>query len=176
MPEQISGDHEPFEPYNLPVETFVYLLQHDRAGMLQETSLGQAFVLKLPDYEIDSTRGFVPVGLRRELISHPRAPVIFTTLTIYDDPDDPLEIGMAVDVRQEHQAHSFRSLALQTDFRIIMFDQNMRHALTKFVPHTPDGRVYRLVDYARQIGAMIPAERYNFDEALQAVLRQRRIS
>lgn len=69
---------EPLEPSPLPPELAEFLRDQ-----------GTVFVIKLPSSDIESARGRVPIHLRHELYAHANAPVIRTTLRVYDQPEAP---------------------------------------------------------------------------------------
>src|SRR6266545_6818463 len=80
---------EPHEPSPLPPELAEFLRDKDVACLMQGTDQETVFVIKLPTQDIESARGRVPIHLRHELYAHPNAPVIRTTLRVYDQPEAP---------------------------------------------------------------------------------------
>src|SRR6266487_5127104 len=90
--ERERGDRrsgEPLEPSPLPPELAEFLRDQAIACLMQGTDQGTVFVIKLPTPDIESACGRVPIHLRYELYAHPNAPVIRTTLRIYDQPEAP---------------------------------------------------------------------------------------
>jgi hypothetical protein len=81
-PRDVSG--EPQRHIPLLPELAAFLRGQEVACLMQPTTQGTAFVIKLAGREIASVRGRVPIHLRHELYSHPAAPVIRTVLTVYD--------------------------------------------------------------------------------------------
>src|SRR6266487_3780223 len=99
--DRLSG--EPLEPSPLPPELAEFLRDRDVACLMQGTDQGTAFVIKLPAHDIDTARGRVPIRLRHELYAHPTAPVIRTTLHIYDRPQAPLALETFTNIEDEDQ-------------------------------------------------------------------------
>src|SRR5215211_5074862 len=130
---------EPLEPTPLPPELAVFLRDQNIACLMQGTNQGTVFVIKLPTPDIESARGRVPIQLRHELYAHPNAPVIRTTLHIYDQPEAPLALETFTNIKDENQRSDFAALAQQEAFFLLFYDEQLAHTLTKVVPQsTPE--------------------------------------
>jgi hypothetical protein len=111
--DRLSG--EPWEPSPLPPELAAFLRDQDIVCLMQGTDQGTVFVIKLSTPDIESARGRVPIHLRHELYAHPNAPVIRTTLCIYDQPEAPLALETFTNIADENQRNDFAALRLSTD-------------------------------------------------------------
>ena len=142
---------------------------------MQPTTEGTAFVIKLPGREITSVRGTVPIRVRHELYSHPAAPVIRTVLTVYDQPARPLGLETFTNAEQPDQRADFAHLAEQDQLPLLFYDEQLAHRLSKVVPYQDDGRVGEILREADRLLAAIPPERFSFERAKDAVMRQTRL-
>ena len=139
---------------------------------MQATNQGTAFVVKLPAVEIASVGGRVPIHLRHELYSHPAAPVIRTVLTVYDQPKRPLALETFTNAEQPDQRADFARLASQDELLLLFYDDRLAHRLTKAVPYHDDGQVREILQNADALLTTIPPERFSFERAKLAVMRQ----
>jgi hypothetical protein len=163
--ERDRGDRpsgEPLEPSPLPPERAAFLRDQDIACLMQGTDQGTVFVIKLPTQDIESARGRVPIHLRHELYTHPNAPVIRTTLRIYDQPEAPLALETFTNIAEENQRNDFAALAHQEAFFLLFYDEKLAHTLTKVVPQSNPEQAALVLAYAEQILATIPTGRFDF--------------
>lgn len=175
MSERPSPELPPLQPFELPPDLAAFLQTQEYGCLMQETSEGTAFIVKVPIHEIVSLRGPLPIRLGHELYSLPQAPVIRTLLSFYDQIDAPLVMETFTNVADPSQAADFRRLATQERFPVVFYDEGLRHQLTKLVPQPRDPQVMRMVDAAVRIRESIPAQQYDFDEAKAEVMRRRRL-
>src|SRR5215211_5553162 len=124
-------------PNQLPPEMADFLKDKDYACLLWGTDQGSVFVVKAPAREIQSLRGNVPVRVLHQLYQHPRAPVIRTVITWYDQPESPLALETFINVEDEQQRADFTDLAKRQELRFLFYDRALRHRLSKLVPN-PD--------------------------------------
>lgn len=59
--------------------------------------------MKIPDGDIQTLSGRVPIRVRHELFTHPLAPVIRMVVTIYDRPHNPLALETFINVEDPQQ-------------------------------------------------------------------------
>jgi hypothetical protein len=161
---------EPLEPSPLPPELAAFLRDQDIACLMQGTDQGTAFVIKLPTQDINSARGRVPIHLRHELYAHPNAPVIRTTLRIYDQPEAHLALETFTNIADENQRSDFAALAHQEAFFLLFYDEKLTHTLTKVVPQSNPEQSAEVLGYADRLLAIIPKEDFDFERAKQAVI------
>jgi hypothetical protein len=167
--DRLSG--ESLEPSPLPPELAAFLRGEDIACLMQGTDQGTVFVIKLPSPDIESARGRVPIYLRYELYAHPNAPVIRTTLRIYDQPEAPLTVETFTNIEDENQRRDFAALAQQETFFLLFYDEKLAHTLTKVVPQINPEQAAEVLAYAdRRLLAVIPKEDFDFERAKQAVI------
>jgi hypothetical protein len=140
--------------------------------VMQATNQGTAFVIKLARREIASVAGRVPIHLRHELYSHPAAPVIRTVLTVYDQPQRPLALETFTNAEQPDQREDFARLASQDQLLLLFYDEQVAHRLSKVVPYQDEGRVGEILKEADGLLAAIPPERFSFERAKLAVMRE----
>lgn len=169
-PRDLSG--EPQLAIPLLPELAAFLRRHEVACLMQPTTQGTAFVIKLAGREIASVRGRVPIHLRHELYSHPAAPVIRTVLTVYDQPERPLALETFTNAEQPDQREDFARLASQDQLLLLFYDEQLRHRLSKIVPYDDDGRVGEILRRADSLVAAIPPEWFSFERAKLAVMRK----
>lgn len=156
----------------LPADLAAFLAPHERACLLQETTHGTAFVIKLPSADIENVRGRLPVHLRHELYAHPAAPVIRTVLTLYDQPDAPLAMETFTNVAEADQRADFAGLATQDRTVLLFYDESLTHQLTKVIAAPGVEEIERVLATAQALAATIPAEQFDFDRAKQAIVTQ----
>src|SRR6266540_4558877 len=171
--ERNRGDRssgEPLEPSPLPPELAAFLRDQDIACLMQGTEQGTVFVIKLPTQDIDSARGTVPIHMRHELYAHPNAPVIRTTLRIYDQPDSHLALETFTNIEDENQRNDFAALAQQEIFLLLFYNEQLAHRLTTVVPQTNPRQAAVVLAYAERVLATIPKGEFDFERAKQAVM------
>jgi hypothetical protein len=166
--DRLSG--EPLEPSPLPPELAEFLWGQEIACLMQETDQGTVFVIKLPTQDIESARGRVPIQLLHELYAHPNAPVIRTTLRIYDQPEAPLALETFTNIEDENQRNAFAALTHQEAFFLLFYDEKLTHTLTKVVPQSSPEQSAEVLAYADRLLATIPQEQFDFERAKQAVM------
>jgi hypothetical protein len=169
-PRDVSG--EPQRQIPLLPELAAFLRGQEVACVMQATNQGTAFVIKLAGREIASVRGRVPIHLRHELYSHPAAPVIRTVLTVYDQPERPLALETFTNAEQPDQREDFARLASQDQLPLLFYDEQLAHRLSKVVPYQDEGQVGEILRQADGLLAAIPSERFSFERAKLAVMRQ----
>jgi hypothetical protein len=166
--DRLSG--EPLEPSPLPPELAAFLRDQDIACLMQGTDQGTVFVIKLPSQDIESARGRVPIHLRYELYTHPNAPVIRTTLRMYDQPEAPLALETFTNIEDDNQRSDFAALAQQGAFFLLFYNEQLAHMLTKVVPQSNPEQAAEVLAYADRLLAIIPKEDFDFERAKQAVM------
>lgn len=131
-PRDVSG--EPQRQIPLLPELAEFLRRQEIACVMQPTTRGTAFVIKLAGREIASVAGRVPIHLRHELYSHPAAPVIRTVLTVYDQPERPLAIETFTNAEQPDQREDFARLAQQDQFLLLSMTSSSRTDSQRWCP------------------------------------------
>lgn len=113
---------EPLHPIPLPPDLAEFLRhQGPYACLTHATDQGTCYVLKAPAAEIARARGTVPIYIRRQLYSHPAAPVIRTVLSLYDHPNEPLHFESFINVAAEDQRADFAALADQKQLLLLFY-------------------------------------------------------
>jgi hypothetical protein len=149
-----------------------FLRTQGYACLTHPTDIGTVFVLKAPRLDIDSARGRVPLAVHHALYSHPRAPVIRTLLRLYDHPAQPLAFESFVNVRDPDQLADYRDLAGRDLLRLLFYDEQLEHRLSKSVHNRAGGEMGRLLAVAVRLSLGIPADWYDFDLAKAEVQRR----
>ena len=162
---------EPIVPIPLTPDLAAFLATQDVACLMHETNDGTAHVIKLPETEIDSLRGRVPIHVRHELYAHPAAPVIRSVITIYDQPDRPLALETMTNVAEQDQRDDFARLATQRELLLLFYDEQLRHRLSKRVGNVDPEIIVEILTQAEAVSRRIPAERYDFMSAKADVIR-----
>jgi hypothetical protein len=158
-------------PVQLTPDLAAFLATQDVACLMHETSEGTAHVIQLPAAEIESLRGRIPVHVRHDLYAHPAAPVIRSVITIYDQPDRPLALETMTNIAEADQRADFGRLATQRQLLLLMYDQQLRHCLSKRLGNVEPEMIEEILSNAESIRRHIPAERYDFMAAKAAVMR-----
>ena len=162
---QESEPFEPIEPAILPPDLADFLRTKDVACLMQETTHGTVFVVKLPATEITSLSGRVPIHIRHELYHHPAAPVIRTVVRIYDRPDNPLGLETFTNVEQDDQRADFARLAGQENIYLLFYDEELNHRLSKGMGNVEPEVIEDIIDKADALRDRIKPELYDFDRA-----------
>lgn len=163
---------EPLHPSPLPPELAEFLKTQELVCLTHGSDLGTVLVIKAPYREIRSLRGRVPIQLRHELYDHPQAPVIRMVLAIYDQPSRPLSLESFVNVAAEQQRADYAALAQQKELVLLLYDEALRHRLSKRVRIPRPGEIAQVLEGAERLLAAIPRERLDFDAAKAAVMER----
>jgi hypothetical protein len=156
----------------LPPELAASIEDRPYACVTAPTDRGTVFVLKAPRHEIASVGGQVPMQLRHELYSHARAPVVRMLLTIYDQPYTPLAFESFINVRDSDQLEAYADLARQRAFRLLFYDERLRHRLSKRLPNHAGEQMEAILGLAARLSVGIPHDWYDFDLAKARVQRE----
>ena len=140
------------------------------ACLMQTTDQGTAFVLKTSRREIRGVRVRLPIRVTHALSDHPAAPVIRTTITVYDQPQRPLAFETFTDVAEPDQREDFARLAKQERLLLLFYDEQLTHRLTKLAPYHDDGTIPAIRLQAAVLQARIPSQHYDFRAGKQAVI------
>jgi hypothetical protein len=159
----------------LPEELAIFLGTKEVACVMQETTKGTVFVVKLPAAQIESLRGRVPMCVRHELYEHPTAPVIRTVIRMYDRPDNPLGLETFTNVEQDDQRADFARLAGQPQIYLLFYDERLNHRLTKEMDNVEPEVINKIIATADGVRAGIPLERYDFDRAKADIVARTRL-
>jgi hypothetical protein len=171
-PRERPHPSDPLIPVALTPELADFLRrQRGYACLTQATSEGTAYVIKTPSAELATLRGTLPIGLRHELYEHPLAPVIRTVVTIVDQPRAPLHLETFINVAEADQRADFAALANQERLVLLLYDEQLRHRLTKLVPYPDREDIPLLLARAAELRAAIPSWRFNFERAKAAVMK-----
>jgi|SRR5579875_340340 len=166
------SDSEPHYPIALPERLADFLAMQEVACLMQETSAGTVYVVKLPEWEIESVRGRVPIHVRHELWQHPLAPVIRTVVRIHDRPDNPLGLETVTNVAEADQREDFARLATQDRTYLLFYDEALRHRLSKQIETTDPETVRDILRQADTLRWRIPRSRYDFGSTKEAILHR----
>ena len=164
------GSEESSYTSELPSDLAAFLRTKDVACLMHETNQGTVFVVKLPNSEISTLSGRVPLSIRHELYQHPAAPVIRTVVRIYDRPESPLGLETFTNVEQEDQRADFARLARQEQLLLLFYDEGLTHRLTKATGNVDPETIRHILETADAVRAAIPDDRYDFDRAKADVI------
>jgi hypothetical protein len=163
-------ERSPLGPNELPPELAEFLRPKDYACLIQAADQGTVLIVKAPGREIESVRGTVPIQLRHELHRHPAAPVIRMLLTIYDQPGRPLALETFINVADPQQRDDFAALSSQHELRLLFYDEQLRHQLSKRVALRDQVKLRGMLVIAQDLRHAIPEQAYDFDAAKAAVM------
>lgn len=167
---------EPLTPIPLPPELADFLrTQPGITCLTQASDRGTLYVVKAPAREIASLRGTVPIRFRHELHQHPAAPVIRTVITLYDVPERPLALETFTNVGDDSQRADYAQLSTQEELLMLFYDEQLRHRLSKRIPHPDREALLAVLTRAQELAAAIPAHAYDFDRAKAAVMERTRL-
>lgn len=171
-------EHEPHpssEPLPLPAELVDALAGVDYACLTIGTAAGTMLLLKAPQIEIESARGRVPIKFGHQLYDHPNAPVIRMALRIYDRPEAPLAMETFINVADVSQRADYAALAGQDEIPLLFLDESLQQRLAKRISHSGRDVVPQILTAAEHLLSRIPAERFDFERAKQAVMEETRL-
>jgi hypothetical protein len=163
------------EPNALPKELADFLKDRPFACITQATDQGTVLVVKVPNREIQSARGRVPIHVAHELFNHPAAPVIRITVRIYDQPQNPLALETFINVEDSQQRSDYAALSNQETLDMLFYDEVLRHRLTKRVNNVAKEDITQVLEQADRLFESIPKERFDFDRAKAAVMERTRL-
>jgi len=164
------------EPSRLPKELADFLKnQPPYACVTERTNLGTVLVIKAPNRDIQSARSRVPIHVEHQLFDHPSAPVIRMTITIYDQPKQPLAMETFINVEDERQRADYAALAKQRTLHMLFYDETLNYRLTKGVGNGARNKIVHILTQAHQLLSDIPKSRFDFDRAKAEVMRRTRL-
>jgi len=167
---------EPLTPVPLTPELADFLrTQSGITCLTQASDRGTLYVVKAPEREIASLRGTFPIRFRHELHDHPAAPVIRTVITLYDNPRRPLALETFTNVGDAAQREDYARLATQEELLMLFYDEQLRHRLSKRIPHPNRDALVAVLSRAHALAVTIPTDRFDFDRAKAAVLARTRL-
>lgn len=173
--EHFSYDDHSRVKVPIPQGLYDTIAASDTIALMHETDLGTAFFVKVPSYEIVSARGPLPMIMQHSLHRTDYAPVIGTSLILYDQPGDPLIFDTYTNIADPEHVSYYRRLAGQNFFNMFFFDEMMNQALVKYFTHTSGEQMEQILIHAERVRQSIPATRYDFDEAKRVVQATRRL-
>jgi hypothetical protein len=152
-----------------------FLRDQDLTALLHASDLGTLLVVKAPAQEIVSLRGTFPIALEHQLFDHPASPVIRTLFIFHDRPDAPLRLETFTNVGDPAQRADFAALAEQEELAILLYDETLRHRLSKRVRNATVAQIPTVLTAADQLLAAIPVERFDFERAKADVMEVTRL-
>jgi hypothetical protein len=133
------------------------------------------FVLKAPAADIAGLAGRIPIEVQHQLYQHELAPVIRTVVRLYDQPDRPLALETFTNVDDDDQWADFASLAEQEEFTFLLYDETLKHRLSKKARNSAGTHMGQILNWADRIKAAIPESEYDFDQAKAVVMASARL-
>jgi hypothetical protein len=115
-------------------------------------------------------RGTLPIQLRHELFKHPAGPVIRSTTTIYDDPQQPFLAETFINYADPSQCDDYAALATQKELHLLFVDGAHRLQLAKVVSNSARQRVPRVLVNARALLDQLPPDQVDFERAKRDIL------
>jgi hypothetical protein len=150
----------------------MFLRDQVMACIPHATDHGTLFIVKVPQADIESVRGPVPIALTHELFEFPTAPVIRMVTTIYDQPSRPLSFESFLNVGEADQRETYAALTTQETTHLLFYDERLRHHLTKEVGGLDQARMGEVLRKAVALYEAIPEGVFNFDVAKEWVIAQ----
>ncbi len=158
------------EPNALPPELADFLKDRPIACLLQPTDQGTIMVVKLPQRDIQTLSGRVPMRVRHEIYTHPQAPVIRVVVTIYDRPQNPLALETFINIEDPQQRADYSALSNQEHLYLLFYDEQIQYRLGKGVDNDARSDTPMILAQADAAVAAIPPGRFDFDLAKAAVM------
>src|SRR5215210_5487366 len=147
-------------PTALPPELAAFLQDHLFACLTHPTDQGTVLLLKAPRQEIEMLRGPLPIAVHHALHDQVTAPVIRMVVTFYDQPSRPLAFETFINVQDPQQRADYAALADQPDLRLLCYDEDLAHRLTKRVTHRARARVPAILARADALWHAIPEDEF----------------
>jgi hypothetical protein len=122
-PEQ-SSRRRPLYPRALPPELAAFLWESAYVCVSEAADQGTVLVIKAPTADLESLRGPVPILLQQALYAHPAAPVIQTTVHIFDQPASPLALETFYNIADPVQHERYAALATQTILPLLFYRED----------------------------------------------------
>lgn len=169
-PRVDNASGEPLNPSPLPDDLAQFLARTKLACLTCPTDRGTVLIVKLPNQEINSIRGPVPISFRHELYEYPSAPVIRMVTTIYDQPARPLALETFINVGDPEQHGDYENLSKQEILLMLFYDEALRHRLTKAVAGQDQQAMVDILGRADRILSAISPEEFDFDRAKAGVM------
>lgn len=160
------------QSFELPEELAAFLHGEAYAMLLQASSEGTLYVVKIPEHELAGMTGTIPMAVSHELYQHPRAPVIRSVVHLYDQPDQPLALETFTNVRDAQQRADFAGVADQDEQLFLFYDETLSHRLTKRLPNRSQEQMSRILTYADRVATSIPPSQFDFDATKADVLER----
>jgi hypothetical protein len=167
-PGPLSG--EPRHPIALPPELADFLEDQALAALFHASDIGTLLVVKAPAREIPSLGGTFPIGVEHQLYDHPAAPVIRSLVSFHDRPDAPLRLETFTNVADPDQRAHFAALADQQELPILLYDESLRHRLSKRLRNATAAQIPEIVATADRLLAAIPPGARDFDRAKAEIM------
>jgi hypothetical protein len=167
-----QSNYEPLGPFELPPALAEFLAGEQYAMVTARSDRGAVYVVKVPDADIRSMAGPVPIEVMHELYQHPLAPVVRTVVRVFDQPQSPLALESFFNLADESQWAEYASLSEQQHLTFLFYDQSLQHQLTKQVRNSAGDHMRNILNWADRVKAAIPDSQYDFDGAKADVMQR----
>lgn len=164
------GDPMPHPPITLPPVLRQFLAPIPYGAISAMTNDGAVLVLKAPASDIESCRGAAPVRTRYELHATDHGPVVRLVLVVHDRPDAHLTFESFCNVLDARQLAEWEDLLSRPYLRVLFFDQDLTHRLSKRISQPVDLASRELLPRARRLLALIDPAALDFDQAKASVM------
>jgi hypothetical protein len=158
-----------FEAVALPPELCEFLALRDRACLTIPTDDGTVIVAKTPTADIDSCRGRVKILVSQELFNTSHGPVLRLLLTIHDQPERPLCLEAFCNIADPSQFAEYQDLLSRPVLRVLFYDEQVVHRLSKLIPQPLDNTTKSLLPTALKLLKRTAPDMLDYDKAKQII-------
>lgn len=172
--EQTLAGTEPLPPVILPSEWMALLGGQPRGvGLLHATERGTVVLVR---ESVDAIYQFLrPVRMRlhHDIYVHHLAPVIRTSLQLSTRGDHPVLTHTFTNIANSVERASYAALEEQNGLFILLYDDELRHRLSKRLPLNPSDRetVRKIITQAEKHVAGISQDTFDFSQAWAALIK-----
>jgi hypothetical protein len=156
------------EPLALPPDLHAFLSTQEYALLFTATSDGAVLILKAPAEDIDAIRGRVPVLVRYELYRYTAGPIVRLVLGVNGDPFQ-LVWETFINPADPDQMQELADAIGRPTLRVLCYDEQVRHRLSKVVGQPQDDATRSLPRLALRILAETDPRRLDFEACKDAV-------
>lgn len=152
----------------LPPDLTAFLRDHEYALLFSATSDGAVLVLKAPAEDIDAIRGPVPVLVRYELYRYTAGPIVRLVIAVNGNPVS-LVWETFINPADPDQMQELADAITRPTLRVLCYDEQVRHRLSKVVGQPQDEATLKLPKLARRILAETDPRMLDFEACKEAV-------
>lgn len=155
---------------SLPRALKYFLAMHEYALVSVASSDGAVLVAKMDRSEIETCSGRLPVQVRYEVHSAITGPAVRLLLEIHTPSDAPLVLETFFNPAETDQMDDLEDLLAREHLRILFFDEELEHRLSKKVTQPKNEQMPTIAPEARRLLAECDPSDLNFDRTKEAIM------